>query len=95
MASRQVMVGPGSHPREGDELLDEAAQRRQEANIAWKASRSTARTLVADTARTVAERATSLTSAISPKHSPRARRTGASPRPGTVLTTSASPPVTT
>src|SRR5262249_28607737 len=64
------------------------------ANSAWKASRSTARTLLADTARTVAVRGRSLTSAISPKHSPRpSRRSGVSP-PARSRTISTSPSVT-
>src|SRR6185503_18674765 len=52
------------------------------AKSAWNASRSTASTLLAVTARTVAERGRSLTSAISPKHSPRpSRRSGAASSP--------------
>src|SRR5207249_4131938 len=65
-------------------------------NRAWNASRSTASRLTLERLRTVAVRALSPTSAISPKHSPGPSvRNVTSPRPGTLRSTSTWPSTTT
>src|SRR5882672_2551478 len=83
---RRVSISDSKNPRSGGSV----------AKSAWNASRSTASTLVAHTARTVAVRGRSLTSAISPKHSPGPSRLSAigSAAPP-FLSTSTSPSVTT
>src|SRR5919197_5547240 len=82
----RVSMSDSKKPRSGGSV----------ANSAWKASRSTASTLVAQTARTVALRGRSLTRAISPKHSPRpSRRSGVTAPAPSPFSTSTSPSVTT
>src|SRR6266850_5963846 len=83
---RRVSISDSKNPRSGGSV----------ANSAWNASRSTASTLVAQVARTVAERGRSLTSAISPKHSPGpSRLSGVGSAAPPFLSTSTSPSVTT
>src|SRR5260370_39686103 len=82
---RRVSISDSKNPRSGGSV----------ANNAWNASRSTASTLVAQVARTVAERGRSLTSAISPKHSPGpSRLSGVGSAPPPSLRTSTSPSLT-
>src|SRR5207247_2354972 len=83
---RRVSISDSKNPRSGGSV----------ANSAWNASRSMASTLVAHTARTVAERGRSLTSAISPKHSPGpSRRSDVAWPAASSLSTSTSPSLTT